>query len=293
MAEMLNVSRLSNAMRAVALMRRSVLESVEHTRGREVFGKPLFDQPLMRVTLLPMVLDAEAGLGLVLEAADRLDAADAGDERAAALIRILTPLAKHTLCKRARQVTGEAMEVRGGNGYIEDWVNPRLLRDAHLGSIWEGSSNVIALDVLRCMSREQGHRILIETYLERLSALEDPEVKPAAQDLVLRLDALLTRGDGLLAAEPFEQQARVAVYADDICRAVMAALLLEQAQRELAAGLGHRKLLVAHTWLHRLGVGQLVSAPALNALEQIADGGGVDAETARAAYDAIPHTNQE
>ena len=292
MAEMLNVSRLSNAMRAVALMRRSVLESVDHARQREAFGKRLFDQPLMRVTLLPLMLDAEAGLGLVLEAAERLDAADAGDERATVLARMLTPLAKHALCKRARQVTGEAMEVRGGNGYIEDWVNPRLLRDAHLGSIWEGSSNVIALDVLRCMRRERGHRLLVETYLDRLGALDDPAVEPAARELALRCRALLSRGDELLAAETFEQQAGVAAYADDICHAVMATLLLEQAQRELRAGLGHRKLLVAHTWLHRLVAGRLVSAPALSALEQIADGGEIDAETARAAYDAIPATRE-
>lgn len=287
MAEMLNVSRLSNAMRASALMRRAVLEAVDHTRQREAFGALLFDQPLMRSTLLPMLLDAEASLGMVLEAADKLDAADAGDEQAAALIRILTPLAKHTLCKRARQVTGEAMEVRGGNGYIEDWINPRLVRDAYLGSIWEGSSNVIALDVLRCMRREGAHALLIDTYVGRLADLDEPELQPAANELVKRWESLRERGVALLAAERFDQQVGVAAYADDLCHTVMATLLLEQAGHELEIGLGHRKLLVAHTWLHRLVVGQLASAPALSALEQIADGGDVDAETARAAYEAI------
>lgn len=129
MAEMLNVSRLSNAMRATALMRRAVRESVDHTRVRHVFGRPLFEQPLMRATLLPLIIDTEGALALVLEAAARLTAADEGatdGEGGAAreLVRVLTPLAKHTLCKRARSVTGEAMEIRGGNGYIEDWVNP-------------------------------------------------------------------------------------------------------------------------------------------------------------------------
>jgi acyl-CoA dehydrogenase len=287
MAEMLNVSRLSNAMRASALMRRAVRESVDHTRQRVIFGKTLFDQPLMRATLLPLMLDAEASLGMVLEAADKLDAADGGDERAAALIRIFTPLAKHTICKRARHVTAEAMEVRGGNGYIEDWISPRLLRDAHLGSIWEGSSNVIALDVLRCMRKEQGHRILAETYLARLAGLDDPAVKPAAEDLTLRWQRLLAGGDEILAAEPFEQQAGIAAYADDASHTIMATLLLEQAQRELAAGLGHRKLLIAHTNLHRLVVDRLVAPPALAALEQIADGGKVDADLAQAAYNAM------
>ena len=288
MAEMLNVSRLSNAMRASALMRRAAREAVDHARGREAFGAPLFDQPLMRSTLLPLLLDAEASLGLVLEAADELDAADAGDERASALIRILTPLAKHTLCKRARHVTGEAMEVRGGNGYIEDWVDPRLLRDAHLGSIWEGSSNVIALDVLRCMRREGSHSLLIDTYLERLARIGQPACGPASDRLAEHWESLRARGEALLEAERFDQQVGVAPYADDLSDAVMATLLLEQADHELKAGRGHRKLLVAHTWLHRLVAGRLPSAPALGALEQIADGGEVDAGTARAACDAIP-----
>ncbi|KQY51605.1 MULTISPECIES: acyl-CoA dehydrogenase family protein [unclassified Nocardioides] len=292
MAEMLNVSRLSNAMRASALMRRAVRESIDHTRQRVVFGRTLFDQPLMRATLLPLMLDAEASLGLVLEASERLDAADAGDERAAALIRILTPLAKHTVCKRARTVTGEAMEIRGGNGYIEDWVNPRLVRDAHLGSIWEGSSNVIALDVLRCMRKEQGHQVVTGTYLDRLAALDEPAVKPMADDLTLRFRALQARGDALLAADADSQQVGIAAYVDDLCHTVVATLLLEQAQREIVVGLGHRKLLLAHTALHRIVAGRLVETPALTALEQIADGGEVAADLARAAYDAIPSTTE-
>lgn len=293
MAEMLNVSRLSNAMRASALMRRAVREAVDHTRQRVAFGKPLFEQPLMRATLLPLLLDAEASLGLVLEAADRLDAADAGDAAAASLVRVLTPIAKHTLCKRARSVTGETMEVRGGNGYIEDWVDPRLLRDAHLGSIWEGSSNVIALDVLRCMRNEQAHLTIARCYTARLEALGEPAVKAAAGDLVVRWRELEAQGEQLLAAEPFVQQAGMTAYVDDLCHTVMATLLLEQAQRELAAGLGARKLLLAHTALHRLVTGRLVVPVALTALDAIADGGHVDTTLAQEAYDAIPAVRQE
>jgi acyl-CoA dehydrogenase len=288
MAEMLNVSRLSNAMRAAALMRRAVRESVDHARTRIVFGKPLFEQPLMRVTLLPLMLEAEAAVGLVLEAAAQLDAVDAGDRDAARLIRVLTPLAKHTVCKQARHVTAEAMEVRGGNGYIEDWVNPRLLRDAHLGSIWEGSSNVIALDVLRCMRKEQAHQAVAGAYSQRLNALGCPAAKPAAQDLLGRWEQLRARGDQLAGGDDFLAQAGCAAYADDICRTVMATLLLEQAGKEIGAGLGYRKLLVAHTYLHRLLAGTQVPAPpALEALDQLADGGPVAEELARAAYDAI------
>ncbi|MEU0597166.1 acyl-CoA dehydrogenase family protein [Streptomyces sp. NPDC006393] len=261
MAEMVNVSRLSNAMRATALMRRAVRESIDHTRTREVFGKPLFEQPLMRATLLPLIVDAEAALGLVLEAAGRLTAADEGSTAARDLVRVLTPLAKHTLCKRARTVTGEAMEIRGGNGYIEDWVNPRLLRDAHLGSIWEGSSNVIALDVLRCMRRQGAHHTLADTYGEG--------------HLADHWKALRDKGDRLLELPEAEQEMRIGRYADELTRTVMATLLFEQADYEAEATGNGRKLLVAHAHLALMDDPDALPRTALDHLDELADGGRV------------------
>ncbi|MGW5735863.1 MULTISPECIES: acyl-CoA dehydrogenase family protein [Streptomyces] len=268
MAEMLNVSRLSNAMRATALMRRAVRESVDHTRTRHVFGKPLFDQPLMRATLLPLILDTEAALGLVLEAAARLTAADDGDGHARALVRVLTPLAKHTLCKRARSVTGEAMEIRGGNGYIEDWVSPRLVRDAHLGSIWEGSSNVIALDVLRCMRRDGSHRILADTYGDRAPVRH-------------RWGLLREQGDALLELPPQEQEMRIGRYADRLTHAVMATLLHDQADHETGTTGDGRALLVAHTYTALLDDPDALPRAALDHLAELADGGQVPLTTAK------------
>lgn len=262
MAEMLNVSRLSNAMRATALMRRAVRESIDHTRVRHVFGKPLFDQPLMRATLLPLILDTEAALHLVMESAARLTAADEGDADARALVRVLTPLAKHTLCKRARTVTGEAMEIRGGNGYIEDWVNPRLLRDAHLGSIWEGSSNVIALDVLRCMRRDHAHRTLADTYGDR----------PPTEN---RWEALRKRGDALLELPADEQEMRAGRYADDLTRAVMETLLHDQAAHEEHTTGNGRARLVAETYTALLDDPAALPRPALDHFARLADGGRV------------------
>lgn len=267
MAEMLNVSRLSNAMRATALMRRAVRESVEHTRTRHVFGKPLFDQPLMRATLLPMILDTEAALALVLEAAARLTAADDGDEAAQALVRVLTPLAKYTLCKRARTVTGEAMEIRGGNGYIEDWVNPRLVRDAHLGSIWEGSSNVIALDVLRCMRSLDSHRTLADTYGDRAPVKR-------------RWELLREQGDALIELPADEQEMRIGRYADRLTHAVMATLLHDQADHETEATGNGRALLVARTYTALLDDPDALPRTALDHLAELAEGGKVTIATA-------------
>ncbi|MFF1261948.1 acyl-CoA dehydrogenase family protein [Streptomyces sp. NPDC058321] len=267
MAEMLNVSRLSNAMRAAALMRRAVRESVDHTRVRHVFGRPLFEQPLMRATLLPMIIDTEGALALVLEAAARLTAADEGaadGEGGAArdLVRVLTPLAKHTLCKRARSVTGEAMEIRGGNGYIEDWVNPRLVRDAHLGSIWEGSSNVIALDVLRCMRRQGAHHTLADTYGDRAETRG-------------RWELLRKKGDALLELPAEEQEMRIGRYADELTRAVMETLLYDQAAHETETTGNGRALLVARTCTALLDDPDTPPRAALDHLAELAEGGRV------------------
>jgi hypothetical protein len=110
--------------------------------------------PLMRRELAKLVVPAEQARSMMFLAADTLRRSDAGEEGAYALLRILTPLIKFRACRDARKVTGDAMEVRGGCGYIEDFPDARLLRDAHLGSIWEGTSNIVALDVMRAGRRE-------------------------------------------------------------------------------------------------------------------------------------------
>ncbi len=155
MADMINNSRLSNGVRAAGLMRRAVTEALHGARNRVAFGKALVELPLMQRQLLKMLVHAEQARTMVFQTARALEQADRGGVAAApALARILTPLIKFRACRDARKVTGDAMEVRGGCGYIEEWSDPRLLRDAHLGSIWEGTSNIVALDVLRAIQRE-------------------------------------------------------------------------------------------------------------------------------------------
>jgi acyl-CoA dehydrogenase len=169
MADMVNNSRLSNGVRAAGLMRRAVSEAMFIARERHAFGKRLIDMPLMRRQLLKLLLPTEAARTMVFQTADALKRADDGDKTAYALVRILTPLIKFRACRDARKVTGDAMEVRGGCGYIEDWADPRLVRDAHLGSIWEGTSNIVALDVLRAIRRE-GSLPALEQHLRGLLA---------------------------------------------------------------------------------------------------------------------------
>ncbi|MGJ7511722.1 acyl-CoA dehydrogenase family protein [Variovorax sp. GT1P44] len=154
MADMVNNSRLSNGVRAAGLMRRAVAEAEYIASERRAFGKRLADMPLMQRQVQKLRLPAEQARTMVFQTALALARSDGGDTAAYPLLRILTPLIKFRACRDARKVTGDAMEVRGGCGYIEEWADPRLVRDAHLGSIWEGTSNIVALDVIRAVTRE-------------------------------------------------------------------------------------------------------------------------------------------
>ena len=154
MMDMVNLTRVGIATATAGAMRRNAFEALTHAHGRTTFGGRLDTHPLMRDQLLELVVDSVAGLTAALGIADTLARADNGDREAAAALRLLTPLFKMHGTERARISATEAMEIRGGNGYIEDWPEPRILRDVYVHAIWEGSGNVIALDVLRAI--EQG-----------------------------------------------------------------------------------------------------------------------------------------
>ena len=225
MADMVNHSRLSNGMRAAGLMRRAFGEALHIARQRQAFGKPLIALPLMRRQLLKLLLPTEQARTLLFQAADALRRADAGEPGAYALTRILTPLIKFRACRDARRVTGDAMEVRGGCGYIEEWSDARLVRDAHLGSIWEGTSNIVALDVLRAIRRDAA------------------------------LPALQQHLQGLLADTPLHPQAR-AVFNATLARVLALAGAVagappgsaDASARQVASALYHAATAVAMAW---------------------------------------------
>ncbi|MBX3622779.1 MAG: acyl-CoA dehydrogenase family protein [Rhizobacter sp.] len=191
MADMVNNSRLSNGVRAAGLMRRAVSEALYVARHRMAFGTRLIDLPLMRRQLLKLIVPTEQARTMVFQTAQALRRADAGEQAAHALARILTPLIKFRACRDARKVTGDAMEVRGGCGYIEEWVEPRLVRDAHLGSIWEGTSNIVALDVIRAIRREdalpalQAHWSRLQAETEMPADLRETLARAAERSVAL------------------------------------------------------------------------------------------------------------
>jgi len=156
--EMVRVTRLDCVLGSAALMRAAVAQAVHHATHRSAFGGLLRDKPLMAAVLADLAVESEAAtvLGLRLAAA-----VDAGEDDFG---RLATAVAKFWVCKRAPAVAGEALECLGGNGYVEESGMPRLFRESPLNSIWEGSGNVIALDVLRALAREPaaGEAVLAE-----------------------------------------------------------------------------------------------------------------------------------
>ena len=149
MAEMVNSSRLSNGVKSTALMRRAHHDAMTVATNRMVFGRRIIDLPLGRRQLLKIMLATEQALSMSFLTAAALDRAEGGSQGAAALLRILTPTLKFRATRDARKVCGDALEMRGGIGYVEEFATARLLRDAHLGSIWEGTGNIVALDALK------------------------------------------------------------------------------------------------------------------------------------------------
>ena len=150
--EMVTGTRLDCAVASAGLMRATLAIAIHHCRHRTVFTKPLADQPLMQMVLADLALDVEAATALSFRLARSFDRAS--DEHAAAWRRLMTPVTKYWVCKIGPALAYEAMECLGGNGYVEDGLAARLYRELPLNAIWEGSGNVMALDLLRVLQRE-------------------------------------------------------------------------------------------------------------------------------------------
>ncbi|MFJ8060497.1 acyl-CoA dehydrogenase family protein [Streptomyces sp. NPDC096142] len=154
--EMVNCTRLDCVMMSSTLMRKTLVEAGHHARHRSAFGARLLEQPLMRNVLADLALESEAATTLTLRLAGAADRSVRGDDAESAFRRIATAVGKFWVTKRGPAFTAEALECLGGNGYVEDSGMPRHYREAPLLSIWEGSGNVNALDVLRALTRDPG-----------------------------------------------------------------------------------------------------------------------------------------
>jgi putative acyl-CoA dehydrogenase len=183
--EMVNFTRLDCIIGAASGMRQAVAQAVHHAAHRSAFGKRLIDQPLMQNVLADLALEAEAATLLFARLARACDRAAAGDAHEARIKRIGTAFGKYWVCKRAHGHAAEALECLGGNGYVEESIMPRLFRESPLNSIWEGSGNVNALDVLRAMAREPG---VLESYFAEVDAASGADRRLDSTVEALRLE---------------------------------------------------------------------------------------------------------
>src|SRR5215510_2147226 len=180
--EMVALTRLDCIIGSATQMRQACALAAWHAEGRSVFQKKLIDQPLMRAVLADLALDVEAAVALAFRLAMAID--KGGDPHEAALARIGLPLAKYLVTKRAPAVVAEAMECLGGAGYVEESAMPRLFRQSPLNAIWEGSGNVIALDMVRALQREPEVREALLSDLRGASVGDEADallVKPVAE----------------------------------------------------------------------------------------------------------------
>lgn len=255
MTEMINLTRIWAAFGSLAAMRRSFLEALAYTRGRVAFGRPLAEHPLMRRQLVDLLIEVEGCAALAFETVAVLERVDRhGVEEDRRLLRILTPLCKYYIPKRGEYVTIEALEMLGGNGYIEEWAHPRLLRDAIVNVVWEGSSNVIVLDVARAIAREGVDVALFAMLKNRLQALQHTIVVPVAQEVLTQIHQVAERVRSLPTLDADSAQLPLRGLVERMAQLTIITLLLEQAEFELLRGphgTGKRKWLVALLYLHR------------------------------------------
>src|SRR5215475_13492411 len=213
MMEQVNLSRLSHGVRAAAMMRRCLNEATTCATNRVAFGKTIIEYPLLRRQLVKIMLPVEQSLSMFLFAASAMDRANGGDREAADILRILTPLLKFRACRDNIPVATGAMEVRGGNGYIEEWVNARLVRDAHIGVLWEGTSNINALDIItRAVGKSRAH-LPLAAALTRLLDEARAIPRPFRDRLRRTLDRAIKLAERVAAEDALEDQAREAASA--------------------------------------------------------------------------------
>lgn len=177
--EMANYTRLTCSVGSTAMLRQALVQCIAYTRQRKAFGKHLAEQPLMRAVLADLALETEAAMQLSFHLAHCYETNNA---LSVAWKRIMTPASKFWICKRAVELTGEMMEVFGGNGYVDNGIMARIFKEAPVNTIWEGSGNVMCLDVLRAISRDvESIEILFQDLAT--TAMQDEQLKQELQSL--------------------------------------------------------------------------------------------------------------
>jgi acyl-CoA dehydrogenase len=251
MAEALNVSRMGTALCGTAIAQRSFLEAAIYASHREAFGSPINQFPMVRETLVNMVTQIEAAWAILAQTLilfDRVHTYNEGDEEDTAIFRILLSLSKFRCSELGVSAAKDALEIHGGNGYIEDYVTPRLLRDAIVNPVWEGTANIQSLEVLKILNKTKG-KALIEKIRQTLNSIHHlllQENKVVISAEVDRLEELIhhTREQDSYTQEGLAK--KLASFCYDVFAAVH---LLEEAQYDLLHDNNDRRLLIFNQWI--------------------------------------------
>src|SRR5271156_1541526 len=244
MMELTNAARLGIALFAVGTARRALVESLCYARQRRAFGDALLDKPLVRRKLAEMIVDVEAAQAMVF---DGTGFANHRQPRAVRQ-RIAVPVTKLKVCRLGITMASDAIELHGGNGYIEAWPVARLLRDAQVNTIWEGPDNILCLDVQRGIERAHAHQPLLERLHDAVSVSDDDDTTRLVNSRIDDLEAAITawvKLDGAVA------EARLFPLTRFIGDVYAGALLTEQAAWERAPRHTDRKALVARLYAAR------------------------------------------
>jgi len=231
--EMVAMTRQDCLIGSAALMRQALVQAIHHARHRRAFGRALIDQPLMRNVLADLALESEAATALTFRVARAVDASERSESEAA-LARVVTALGKYWVCKRCTPFVNEAQECLGGIGYVEDSPMPRLLRQAPLNSIWEGSGNIQCLDVLRALQREPACR---DAYFAELAS---------ARGGHSLLDAEISQLERVLAGDPGQLEGQSRLLVERMALALQAAILIRAGDATIADSFCQSRLGVQH-----------------------------------------------
>jgi alkylation response protein AidB-like acyl-CoA dehydrogenase len=238
MMQMTNGARLGIAMMGLGCARRALVEALCYARAREAFGRPLVEQPLMQRKLAELIVDVEAAQALVFDGFDP-----------AHRLRIGAPLIKLRASRLGITAASDAIEVHGGNGYVENWPVARILRDAQVNPLWEGPDNILCLDVRRAIEREQADVAFLHRLREALdNAPHDDPTTSALGECVDHLTVAIERWKAL---DRTVAELRLFSLAEFMVDVYAGALLLEQAGYEQREHGSDRKSLVARLYLRR------------------------------------------
>ncbi|MEN1967830.1 acyl-CoA dehydrogenase family protein [Lentibacillus sp. N15] len=251
MAEALNVSRLGTGLAGIAVAKRAFLEAAIYTTHREAFGKSINKFPMVRETLVNMITAIEAAwatLAQVMTCFDNVHTYNNENKEDYDLLRILLSLNKYRGSELGVQAAKEALELHGGNGYIEEYVTPRLLRDAIVNPVWEGTANIQALEILKTMQKASGERFIqdLRNTLNRVHHEKLTSLKTFFQEKVIKLEDLINH---TLSQDEYTQTALAKKLSDMMYDVFSGVHLLDEAQYDLETNDDGRRVLVVKHWI--------------------------------------------